>query len=298
MIPKSWRRVAGPMFTLRVRNLYARCAQHVLPLFTESMSLWHSNENRLPQNYAAWSVKEVMTESEDDLERTSDMLCRRLMSIVFAGSHNTISSAEHLLLDILSAPQERQCLETLRNEAERLDQSFGSTWNEPRMSKMVILDSTLRESLRLRTPSSRTVLRKVVAREGVKLPDNTTISQGNTLAICSWGITHDESIYPDADNFVYDRFVQYQNTGEEGHVEAKSLRQASQVEPSYLVWGFGRHTCPGRFFALAMIKMIVSHMLIHYDIQPLAKRPQDMWVDHSPRPMRNVTIRVRRRHGH
>lgn len=37
--------------------------------------------------------------------------------------------------------------------------------------------------------------------------------------------------------------------------------------PDHLVFGYGRHACPGRFFALAEIKLILAHMILTYDIK-------------------------------
>lgn len=219
------------------------------------------------------------------------------MSVMFAGSHTSISTAEHLLFDILSVLEQQRCIATLRDEAVAVAEAFGEAWNPSRLSQMVQMDSAIRESLRLRTPSSRTCLRKVVTPEGVRLPDDTMVGRGNTLAMCSWGINHDASIYHDPEDYIYDRFVRPSSVEESDAGDFRSLKQATQVESSYLVWGFGKHTCPGRFFAVAMIKLIVSHLLIHYDVKPLARRPRDIWVDHCPTPMRNVNLEYRRRQG-
>ncbi|KAK1461602.1 ent-kaurene oxidase [Colletotrichum melonis] len=34
-----------------------------------------------------------------------------------------------------------------------------------------------------------------------------------------------------------------------------------------MAFGFGRHACPGRFFAATEIKMLIARLLLEYDIR-------------------------------
>jgi cytochrome P450 len=34
-----------------------------------------------------------------------------------------------------------------------------------------------------------------------------------------------------------------------------------------LRWGYGRHACPGRFLADAEMKMLLSELLLHFDVK-------------------------------
>lgn len=47
---------------------------------------------------------------------------------------------------------------------------------------------------------------------------------------------------------------------------AGAANQMVTVSPSNLTFGYGRHACPGRFFAANEIKMIVGRALLNYDI--------------------------------
>jgi hypothetical protein len=51
---------------------------------------------------------------------------------------------------------------------------------------------------------------------------------------------------------------------------------------------------PGRFFAAHELKMLLGHLLIHYDIKPLAERPTAVWVGRSMIPPKAL-LEVRRR---
>ena len=37
--------------------------------------------------------------------------------------------------------------------------------------------------------------------------------------------------------------------------------------PDYLVWGYGRHACSGRFFAAVVLKLVLAHVILRYDVK-------------------------------
>ncbi|CAG8731014.1 5949_t:CDS:2, partial [Funneliformis mosseae] len=49
------------------------------------------------------------------------------------------------------------------------------------------------------------------------------------------------------------------------HVKSKS--PASHIEKNYLIFGFGKHACPGRFFAVNEIKVALHYLLLKYNIR-------------------------------
>ena len=52
------------------------------------------------------------------------------------------------------------------------------------------------------------------------------------------------------------------------------------ASPSFLAWGYGRHACPGRFFASAVMKMILAEIVVRWDVRVEDGTPQlnDMWM--------------------
>lgn len=59
-------------------------------------------------------------------------------------------------------------------------------------------------------------------------------------------------------------------TAEESGVRAAEAVANSQfvsVGTSSLTFGYGRHACPGRFFAANEIKMVIATALQHYDMK-------------------------------
>ena len=62
-------------------------------------------------------------------------------------------------------------------------------------------------------------------------------------------------------------------------------------------WGYGKHACPGRWFADAEIKMILVHMLLEFDFRfPDGKsRPESLEFETQNLPDRTATILLKRR---
>lgn len=87
------------------------------------------------------------------------------------------------------------------------------------------------------------------------------------------GINNDDEYFPDHDKFDALRFYKLrqakteQETGTK-QAEVVALNQFVSVGgPTSLTFGFGRHACPGRFFAVNEIKMIMATTLANYDIE-------------------------------
>ena len=63
----------------------------------------------------------------------------------------------------------------------------------------------------------------------------------------------------------------------------------------YLPFGHGRHACPGRFFVANELQLLLAYMVLNYDIEPLAERPQGIMVGENSFPPMKASIKVRRR---
>ncbi|KAI9375930.1 hypothetical protein BJX61DRAFT_492576 [Aspergillus egyptiacus] len=64
---------------------------------------------------------------------------------------------------------------------------------------------------------------------------------------------------------------------------------------TFLTFGHARGSCPGRWFASHLIKLLLAYVTIHYDIQPLKERPLNQVLGDHVIPPRQTTILVRRR---
>ncbi|KAL2047514.1 hypothetical protein ABVK25_011443 [Lepraria finkii] len=69
----------------------------------------------------------------------------------------------------------------------------------------------------------------------------------------------DPSTYPDSMRFNGFRFVDEQGIG--------SVKRFTDTSPTYPLWGLGKRSCPGRYFAARVLKLVLAHVLLNYDIK-------------------------------
>ncbi len=65
------------------------------------------------------------------------------------------------------------------------------------------------------------------------------------------------------------RFVRLRTTAAPDPIAYKNREQYQfvSVTKENMTFGFGRHACPGRFFAANEIKLILAQLLLNYDIK-------------------------------
>jgi cytochrome P450 len=100
-----------------------------------------------------------------------------------------------------------------------------------------------------------------VAEVSLTLPDGSVIPKGATCGVPTarqW----DPAVYENPEKFDGHRFYDMrQKAGNE------SKFQFVSTGDDYIPFGHGKHACPGRFFASNEIKIIISQLLMKYDIK-------------------------------
>lgn len=109
----------------------------------------------------------------------------------------------------------------------------------------------------------------------VTLSNGQVLPAGVIIEIPAYGVTRDEDIFEDANKFDALRFYRLReqsetfnksDRGKSTAVEAAAHNQFVSVSQNSLTFGYGRHACPGRFFAANEIKMIMARAILTYDI--------------------------------
>jgi cytochrome P450 len=63
-------------------------------------------------------------------------------------------------------------------------------------------------------------------------------------------------------------------------------------------FGYGKHACPGRFYAVRKVKLIFSRLLLNYDIEwasPRSGMPTRLSMNGQFAPNQEQMIRIKRR---
>ncbi|KAG8219260.1 cytochrome P450 [Butyriboletus roseoflavus] len=151
-----------------------------------------------------------------------------------------------------------QYIQPLREEVEGIVEKEG--WSKVSLAKMRKVDSFLKECQRFEGISSTGLMRKAL--KDYTFSDGTFVPKGTTLVAAMWSIQHDEALYENAHAFKPFRFADLHGEDGEG-----VKYQFTSTSTDYLVFGHGRHACPGRFFAATELKSMLAHIVVTYDVK-------------------------------
>ena len=179
-----------------------------------------------------------------------------LTGFFWASLGNTIPAVFWSLLYIL---RDTKALEIIRQELDthlpvvpldsNVNDSAAEDWTPEQLDACVYLESAINETLRL--VAAILMTRKCIRQTEMTLEDGRTITvkPNETLAWFGGASHHDEKLFPQADKFIFDRF----------------LNKKPDTVPGYMPFGGGKSICPGRFFAKYEIKTCVAMLLRYMD---------------------------------
>ncbi|KAJ8128001.1 hypothetical protein O1611_g5634 [Lasiodiplodia mahajangana] len=307
LFPVFLRPVVSPIFTLFDYILYRRCQNFIMPVIrarldrlrdpdTEKLPL----EDPTPHNdFVQWAIDHALARPVvNPVELDARVLAARFSVMAFAAIQSSVITLTNTLFDLAASPACTESLASMRDEVDRetgagSDELVTSAWSRPVLSRMERVDSALRESLRLNGFIERGIMKLVVAPEGVTLPDGSHIPYGTKIGISAYSVHRDEGNYTSAVRYDAFRFVRERD----GKVGGREKRPQGLVNTSEKFLGFshGSHACPGRFFAANQLKIALGHIALLYEIEPIPKRPTNMWFFGHIAPPLTETLRVRRR---
>ncbi|KAI3622544.1 cytochrome p450 [Moniliophthora roreri] len=244
---------------------YACAFKHLQPIILDRLEKMkaHGKEWEGPDDLLTWIMKDADGNREmlDPEELIGKILFMNTVAI-----HTTSSAFTHALLNLALR---LELIQPLRDEAERAIQDEG--WTKAAMGKMRMMDSFLMESQRMSGSPPVHIHRMPV--HDFTFSNRTVLPAGTVVMTCVRAIHLDDDNYPNASKF--DALRSYKKR----RMEGESLKhQMVTPQPDYLSFGIGKHACPGRFFAVSLLKFLLSHVLLHYDIK----------LDEGEKPKANV----------
>lgn len=181
--------------------------------------------------------------------------------------------------DLASLPE---FVPELREEIRQALADNDGVFTSNALQSMKKMDSLLKESLRVRplsigslpfqllhpiTCSSKpgSFQRKVL--QPFTLSTGQVIPAGVIIEVPAGVVNADPEVFPNPAEFDPLRFYKLrQQAKEAGSAEGGASNQFVSVSQKGLTFGYGRHACPGRFFAANEIKMIVANTILRYDV--------------------------------
>jgi cytochrome P450 len=311
IFPKSLWPIVAPIVCLPNQYHYWRASRHLTPIIKQRITDMNRKQKdpnfdyEPPNDFITWSVQLALKSGKPD-ELTPKLLSLRYMTTNFAAIHTTALTSTNVLLDLAHSPP--AVLDSIREEVTRLWHEAGGTWTKQSYGRMWRVDSAIRESIRLHNFVNWGLTRKVM--QDVTMPDGTVLPKGSNVSVPAYSMhRHGDPALVDAATYDALRYSRPRETmeaqlsgdaGEKGAdwntrvLQHKNLSAVTTGE-NYLQFGHGKHACPGRFFAVQEVKTLVAHLVMNYEIEHLAERPDGLWMGDMTLPPMQASIKVKRK---
>jgi len=135
---------------------------------------------------------------------------------------------------------------------------------------------------------------QVTAPSGIDFGD-LHIPCGVRVAAPNHHIQRDPDFYSEAERYNIFRYAAPCGSGNPEAYLQRKQNSLSMPSDTFLAWGHGRHACPGRFFAAHLMKIMLAHVLVSYDVTAKGPRPEGFSRNEFPVPSVTATFEVKRR---
>ncbi|KAF2748979.1 ent-kaurene oxidase [Sporormia fimetaria CBS 119925] len=208
-----------------------------------------------PEDMLQW----LMNRSSDHDRDTVEQIAMLQLSLTFAAIHTTSLTATNIFFTLAA---DTASIAPLREEIRRVTAENGGIMTYRALQQMEKLDSYMKEVMRFYPLGLTSFTRKVV--RGFTLSNGQYLPAGANIEIPSHAIYNDSNNYENPDTF--DGFRSYK-LRQQGGATNHARNQFVTTNEQNLLFGYGRHACPGRFFAANEIKMILARTVLEYDFR-------------------------------
>ena len=98
-------------------------------------------------DYIQWHIEESYKRN-DALERDPDIINARVMMVNMVAIHTSTITIFNTLVDLFSCPDTEEFVDGLREECDHILSTDDGVWTKSGLSKMLRIDSAVRESMR------------------------------------------------------------------------------------------------------------------------------------------------------
>lgn len=199
------------------------------------------------------------------------------------------------LVDISANETKDTTIAGIRDECSRVQEKYGSLSSSNAIGELFRIDSTLKESMRLSVFAVTSLTRIIPKGSGLDLGNGIHLPGDSRVCVPSRDIQRDPAYYENPLQFDAFRFSRpFENSTEAG-VQDAARKLCVTVNESFLVFGYGKHSCPGRWFASQMLKQALAYIVQNYEIEYIGTPPPPKGMWHLIPPPTEAQVRVRRR---
>ncbi|KIL60265.1 hypothetical protein M378DRAFT_14248 [Amanita muscaria Koide BX008] len=282
LLPPVLRPIVAPLLRGISKGI-ERATRHIEPLVRERLEqeAQHGKDwPEKPNDIITW-----MLDITRDKPRSLRALAIALLGTNFVSIHTTTITFTFVLFELATRPE---YVQPLRDEIEAVINDEG--WSKDSVQKLRKVDSFIKECLRVSNFNIVAMAR--TARKDFTFSDGTTVPAGSMVVVPFNPVHTDRDNYVNPDKFDGFRFERMR--AQQGE-EAK--HQLSSLGVDYVLFGHGRHACPGRFFAVNELKVMLAYVLLNYDIMMAdgRGRPENWQFGLHTGPNRTAKILFRKR---
>nr|QEG13904.1 steroid 14alpha-hydroxylase [Curvularia lunata]QEG13905.1 steroid 14alpha-hydroxylase [Curvularia lunata]UXP88658.1 steroid 14alpha-hydroxylase [Curvularia lunata] len=240
------------IIALRAREKHTE--RVLIPIVEQRIAAKANDPNwQEPDDFLQWMLD--MREGTESIQE----LAKTQLSLIFAAIHTTTMTVTNTMYTLAAMPE---YLEPLREEIRNVMLDEGGVITSRALQRMEKLDSYMKEVLRFTGPTMTSFTRR--ARKGITLSNGQYIPAGVIIEVPSAAIYQDNAFYPSSDSFDGFRAYKARSTGKAADIARNQFVTSNEEN---LTFGYGRHACPGRFFAANEIKMMITRLILDYDIK-------------------------------
>ncbi|KKK12916.1 hypothetical protein AOCH_000475 [Aspergillus ochraceoroseus] len=252
-LPEILKPVFGPYFAA------SRMQVQLTGLITDQIQRTDKKADQ-PRTIGEWMWMWVQQDAPGEYNEVH--VAQLLIAAIFGSVHSAGMVLATCLYELTIRPE---YIKPLREEVEGVLREHDQMGKEA-IESMTMLDSFIKECQRYRplTPASlhRVAIRDYTFKNGLTIPKGTYVLTPNTPVL------RDSRYYDNPHEFQGFRFHELgKATG-----RPDSYKIAGQ-SPKSRQFGDGRHSCPGKQLAADMLRLIMAHFLLNFDIESTKPDP-------------------------
>ncbi|KAF2661028.1 cytochrome P450 [Lophiostoma macrostomum CBS 122681] len=273
-LPHLLRNIISPILpaTRRLRNLHTKLRAVLFPKNKEP--LWQSSESPTFLQFFVESSKTKTVDKEEIVAKVCVLITNMvILHLLLELTHLLTTSTTNALYSLCSNPS---YVPALRAELISALESTNGVFTFETLKALRKMDSFIKESQRWTPPSFLTFNRTVM--RDIPLSDGTILPAGQFISMPGGPMTRDPLFYnsPDPNEFDGYRFYnktsaphqnRNQNQNQANTSSSETENELSGIEPGNLQWGVGKLTCPGRWYASAVMKLMVALVLREFEVR-------------------------------
>lgn len=203
------------------------------------------------------------------------------------------------VVDLYPAPDCERFIIRLREELDRVwheelqQQGQAGQWTKAGLDRLIRVDSTIQQSIRVSDLPYIAIPRMVAHSTGIDFPQVgglLHIPQRMRVCVPGHAIQRDPDCYSGPLTFNPFRF----SDTDQAIASGKAPSIATTTD-NFLVFGHGRHACPGRFFAAQTMKLMLAYLVQHYEVVPIKRVLEKEVRVGTARPNASLCLLVSRR---